>query len=427
MPLTDSATQDHSRQHQIIARLPLVLTSLLAAAFIVRLAVRIAFGQEYFWHNSYYFYYDLAMRVVSGKDLCCGRPPLYPLFLTISVLAGKNFWLIVVPQALLGAGTTLCAFLIGREIFNTRTGLLACAITAFYPYYVMHDTALQETGMVTFCTALSCWMLLRAYRLNRDFDWFVAGIPLGTIALVRASVAPAIAVALFWCVMWGASGKITEKLRKTAVLAFAAILILGPWLIQTYRLAGRPEISSETGFLLWVANNPDTFSHYPTGSIDRSKDEAVRNLSAADRAELGRLQNDEIARSDWFTHRALEFMAANPLLVAKNALRKVAAGFSWRLNPPHGRLAEAAYFIGYVPVALLGILGMILARDKPGTILVVMLFLAFIVVTAIFWAHTSHRTYLDIYWIVFAAAVIDQIWAWTTTRPASMVDTHANA
>ena len=394
----------------------LVLLMLLAAAFTARIAVRVAFGQQYFWVNSYEFYYNAAVNLVDGKGLCSPSdcawlPPLYPLFLTISVLAGKSFWLVVVPQALLGAGTALCAYLIGREIFNPRTGLLACAMTAFYPYYLMHDTALQETGMVTFCTALAVWLLLRARRLNRNFDWFLAGIALGTIPLVRASVAPVIAVGLLWCVVWGTAGSISEKLRNGAILAFAVILTVGPWLVHTYRLTGVPVFSSENGYALWVGNNPATFSHYPIGSIDRSRDEAVQKLSAADRAELAVRADDESATSNWYARRALEFMRANPALVVKGALRKIEAGFSWRLNPYRERSAEAAYFIGYVPVAILGILGMVLAREQSGTVLIAMLFLAFIAVTAIFWAHTSHRTYLDVYWIVFAASVIERFWA----------------
>jgi 4-amino-4-deoxy-L-arabinose transferase-like glycosyltransferase len=416
MLASDGAADDRAGGRWLIAWQPFALVVLLAAAFAARMAVRIAFGQEDFWANSYRFYYNLAVSVAAGKGFClngaCAKfPPLYPLFLTISVLAGKSFWLVVVPEALLGAGTALCAFLIGREIFNTRVGLLACAITALYPYYVMHDTALQETGMVTFCTALSVWLLLRARRLDRNFDWLLAGVALGAIPLVRVSVAPAIAAAFVWCIVWGASGSISERIRKGLILAFAVMLMLGPWLYHNYRLTGVPVISSETGWSLWVANNPDTFSHYPAGSIDRSKDEAFHNLSAADRAELARRADDELATSNWFMHRALQFMWANPIVTAKGALRKIEAGFSWWLNPYRERLAEAAYFIGYVPVAILGILGMVLARERPGTILIAMLFLAFIVVTAIFWAHTSHRAYLDVYWIVFAASVIDRIWA----------------
>jgi 4-amino-4-deoxy-L-arabinose transferase-like glycosyltransferase len=416
MITANGSTANRWKRPWPIASPLLTVMSLFALALIVRLAVRVTFGEQYFWSNSYKLYYDLAANLVNGNGLCCRRPPLYPLFLAISVTAGKSFWLIVVPQALLGAGTAVCAFLIGREIFNVRAGLLACAITASYPYYVMHDTALQETGMLTFCTALSCWLLLRAHRLNKNFDWFLAGLFLGTIGLVRESAVPLVAAALFWSAIWGTSGSAGEKLRKSAILGVTALMVLSPWLIRNYQVTGRAEISSGTGFALWVGNNPDTFSHYPSGSIDRSEDQAEQNLSAADRAELARLHGNNAGRSDWFMRRALEFMVAHPALVVKNGIRKVAAGFSWRLNPPHGRLAEVAYFVGYVPVALLGILGMILARDKAATMLVAMLFLAFIVVTAIFWAHTSHRSYLDIYWIVFTAAVLDQIWTWMT-RP----------
>ena len=62
------------------------------------------------------------------------------------------------------------------------------------------------------------------------------------------------------------------------------------------------------------------------------------------------------------------------------------------------------------PDRLLGILGMVLARRRPETALVALLFSAFIAVSALFFAHTSHRTYLDIYWIVFAASVLTGIY-----------------
>jgi hypothetical protein len=53
---------------------------------------------------------------------------------------------------------------------------------------------------------------------------------------------------------------------------------------------------------------------------------------------------------------------------------------------------------------------MFLARRRREVILIEMLFLAFIGVTAVFWAHTSHRSYLDVYWIVFAASMVESFW-----------------
>jgi 4-amino-4-deoxy-L-arabinose transferase-like glycosyltransferase len=383
-----------------------LLIALLTLAFAARIAVRVALERQYFGSNGDDFSYDIAGHLAAGETPCGPAGCAFSTLLTGSVLAGHSFWLIVLPQALLGAGTALCAYLIGAQLFNRRTGVLACAITAVYPYYLMHDTALQDTVLVTFLAALSVWLLLRARRRNTNFDWLLAGVALGTLPLVRASLTLAIAVGLLWCLLWGASGRLSDRLRKSSLLALAALLILGPWLFYTYRVTGIPVISTETGLALWVGNNPDTFSHYPAASIDRSRDEAMRHLSVTDTARLAALAKDEGARSNWYMHRALAFMRANPSAALTGAVRKIAAGFSSRLNPYRERLAQAAYFVGYFPVAVLGLLGMALARKKPGTILIALLFLSFIAVTAIFWAHTRHRAYLDVYWIVFAASVL---------------------
>ena len=135
--------------------------------------------------------------MLAGKGLCfettCAwRPPVYTLFLTLTALVGKNYLLIVLPQAAMGAGTALCAFLIGRELFGSFTGILAGLITAFYPYYVMHDTALQDTGMFTLLTALSVFVLLRARNSDSKLLWALAGLLLGTTLLTRPVLAPVV-------------------------------------------------------------------------------------------------------------------------------------------------------------------------------------------------------------------------------------------
>src|SRR2546426_11491024 len=251
------------RKHAESRVISLALVAILIAAFSVRVGVRVAFGEDYFWRNGYSAYYDLALNVISGKGLCfettCAWwPPLYPLFLAFTALFGKHYLLIVVPQALIGTGTVLLAFLIGAEIFGSGVGLVASIISAFYPYYVMHDTALQETGMVTFVVALSIWLLLRAARLNRSSNWFLAGMALGAIALTRASTASFIPLALIWTTWVGASGSISVRLRKTAFIVLALTVTVGPWLIRTWRIIGEPVLSSQTGRALWIGNNAET-------------------------------------------------------------------------------------------------------------------------------------------------------------------------
>ena len=234
-----------------------ILAALLVIAVAARVAVRIALGEADFWEGSYSAYYDLARNVASGRGFCfettCAWwPPLYPAFLALTVFAGKHYLLIVIPQAILGAGTALCAFAIGRRIFNPVVGLLACAGTALYPCYVMHDTALQETGMVKFWTALTVLLLLRAAERQRRRDWLLAGVGIGLIALTRASIVPFAGVAILWTAIWGTRGTAGRRVRNASLVLAASLAMVAPWLVRTYRLTGAAVLSSQTGRALWI-------------------------------------------------------------------------------------------------------------------------------------------------------------------------------
>ena len=112
------------------------LVSILLLAVTLRVAWRIHMGSADFWTNGYSFFYDLANNLAAGHGLhiegsgWAMRMPLYPFFLALTLLAGKSYLWIVIPQALMGAGTVACAFLIGRELFGESTGILASVLTA---------------------------------------------------------------------------------------------------------------------------------------------------------------------------------------------------------------------------------------------------------------------------------------------------------
>lgn len=394
-------------------RTVVILAAILAAAFLLRLGLRVASGEAYFWTNSYATFYAAARRLVEGYGFCagtwCSRPPVYVSFLALTIFGGHHYLLIVVPQALIGAGTALCAFLIGRHIFGSTVGLIAAAATAVYPYYVMHDTALQDTGMSTFALALSVWLLLRASRLNSAGSWVLAGIALGLAVLVRVSLMSTAAATVVWVLLWGAEGTLAPRLRATAILALALAATLTPWLVYTSRVTGTPQLSSDVGWELWVGNNPDTFSHYPAESIDRSSAEASRKFTARDRDALRRLAGDHAAISNWYFNRAVAFLETNPGEILPRALRKLEAAFSWRLNPYRAFPVQAAYAVSYGPVSVLGVIGMILAWRRRETALIALLFAAFMAVTVVFSTETSHRTHLDVYWMIFAASVLERL------------------
>lgn len=405
-----------------VRRASALLGGVLFAAFALRLGYRLRLGEADFWRNGYVFFYRMAQNLADGRGLqlpergWAMRQPGYPAFLALTLVGGRHFLLTVVVEALFGVAVVLAAFLIGRRWFGVRAGLMAAAMAAIYPYYVVHDTALQDTSMTDAAAALAVLALLGARTSTAPWPWLVAGAMDGLSVLVRGTLAPFAAASLVWLALAGAGGW-PRRLARAGVAAAVCVAILGAWALRNQAHTGRFTLSTETGEEFWAANGPFTFSHYPAQSVDLSLAAALRAMDPADRAELRSLVRQEAARSDWFMARGLAYVAAHPGETAVGVLRKEAAGFSWILSPEKGGVAQALYAVSYLPVLLLGLAGMALTRDGwREHSLVYLQFVGFALVTAVFWAHTSHRVYLDVYLMVFAAAAVDRALAGKLSR-----------
>src|SRR5262249_17441939 len=156
----------------------------------------------------------------------------------------------------IGAGTAWCAAMIAREIFGNTAAIIAAIPTAIYPYYAVHDTALQETGLFTFLPALAVLLLLRARRSGSAVTAACAGRSVGAALLTRAHLAP-VGVLRPRCVVLAGGALAASWPRRLGVVvlcAGVAALAVGPWLIRSSQLTGSASLSSQTGFFLWVGS-----------------------------------------------------------------------------------------------------------------------------------------------------------------------------
>jgi hypothetical protein len=377
------------------------------AAFVLRIMARLHTGAVDFWVNGYAFFFDIAQNIAAGKGIgidgvaTAFRVPLYPIFLAALTMGHQAFWPILIAQSTIGAGTAFCAALLARQMFHgpwaAHAATLAAAITAVYPYYVIHDTALEETSLFTLLTLVAVILLQQTVRTFKLTLGACAGLLLGLDVLTRATIAPFALLIPFW-LLW------QKRTRAGLVCAFLLLLTITPWLQRNYALTGVPTPSTETGVELWTGNNGFLFTHYPHQSSDLSKDEALSALSIADQQHLQQIENNEELTNRWFLHKALDYIRAHPGQTVIDGFRKIGAAFYWLPSPRRGRLADLVYAFSYGPVMALGLCGMWRRRNcRREDSLIYLLFATFIVVTAVFWAHTSHRVYLDVYWIVFAA------------------------
>ena len=377
-------------------------------------------GSERFFVEGYTLFFTLARQLATGYGYAFpGEPPtafrvpLYPLFLAGLTGGEPRYAPVLVAQGLVSTGTVVLAGMLAREWFGPRAGLIAAAICAIYPYYVLHDVTLQETGLFTFLAALATWLALIARRRGSIALAALTGLILGAAILTRATLAPFALFAIAWVALPDSGWRPSRRGIAISLTCLAATLLtLSPWLVRAHDLTGRWTLGTEFGAAVFAGNHPLTFSHFPRESIDLSRRQVFASLTPIDRAALAKLGGDEAGQSDWFLHRGLEWIAQHPGAALDGAVRKLAAAFGPLPVPRHGLLGDAVHALSFFPVLLLA-LAMLWRRrcrwreDAPVYAHIAL----FAAITAVLWAQTSHRSYLDIYLIVFAAGMMEQMWA----------------
>jgi 4-amino-4-deoxy-L-arabinose transferase-like glycosyltransferase len=210
-------------------------------------------------------FYDTAARALAaGKGLrwaggpTAAWPPGYPaLVALVYSIFGPSLFAAETCNALLGTATVGMTFLIAREIGRPRAGLLAAAILALFPGHVLFSPPLLSEALFGFLFCVALWLFLR-WNEYRRFDlkrWFVFGLLLGAVSLVRGIGLLLIpAFALTWLVEGVPLGSV---IRNTAAAALGLIVVLVPWTVRNQVMLGYPiMVATDGSHVLWIGNSP---------------------------------------------------------------------------------------------------------------------------------------------------------------------------
>jgi 4-amino-4-deoxy-L-arabinose transferase-like glycosyltransferase len=288
-------------------------------------------------------------------------------------------------------------------LFDRRAGLIAATAAAFNPYAIVHDTALQDTVFINVLIPLALLLMWRARVSGSTWLWSSGGLALALAVLTNARVALFVPCALAWTLANGGADW-RQRLRAAVVVALPVLILVGGWTMRNWRVVGAPVLTTDAGAGLWVANNPKTFSHFPERSIDLTPDEMFEVMPPDRLAILEHFPGTEPEHDALLRGWAIDYMREDPLRTAVGASRKVWVAASAQLSPARSGIVQAGYAIVFIPIHLLAIWTLVRARtQRPEHRLTSLLLMSFVVTTAAFWAHTSHKSYLDAVLFVYAA------------------------
>jgi 4-amino-4-deoxy-L-arabinose transferase-like glycosyltransferase len=312
----------------------------------------------------------------------------------------------VLAQAAVGGALVWVAWRIGRDLFDERAGLLAAVFATLSPYALVHDTAIQDTVLVNFLVALAAYLLWQTRRRGAPAASLGAGVVLGLLVLTAARLTLVVPAAIGWALV-GAGPTLRLRARSALLVALPVVLLLGGWVARNWRVVGAPVLTTEAGESLWVANNPWAMSHFPAESIDLSLDDSYAGLTPAERLAFDRVYDNEVVRDRLLRFWALQYIAAHPWLTLRNGLEKVWVTASAQLSPARSAVFAWGYALVFLPIHVLAVIALWRHRRAwrvhalCGAILV-----SFAITTAVFWAHTSHKSCLDVLLFVYAAAAV---------------------
>ncbi len=139
------------------------------------------------------------------------------LFATLGRLLGHNILAAEPLNLLYYLGILGCVYLLGRELFNELTAMLAAAIVTVWPSFLLHSTQFIRDTLSIFC--LLALLFVLTIVLRRELSWRAAA---------GAAVLGAALTALFWVLrgnMW-----------NVVVFALGLTMLLLSWrMIRTRR------------------------------------------------------------------------------------------------------------------------------------------------------------------------------------------------
>ncbi len=163
-----------------------------------------------------------------------GREAFFNYLMALPLrLFGQQVWAVRLPAVLLGVGSVLLAYGIGRNEFNRRVGFIAGAIMSVSLWPIMHSRWGLRAVSLTFLTALSIYLYGLAFQgKGRSWLlWLASGLALGLTmyTYIPSRIFPV--VVLGWMIWISLTQRdlIRQKWRSITISLLTALVVFAPY------------------------------------------------------------------------------------------------------------------------------------------------------------------------------------------------------
>jgi 4-amino-4-deoxy-L-arabinose transferase-like glycosyltransferase len=205
------------------------------------------------------FYGLDALNVLRGQHAIYfsannGREPMFIYLLALSIGAlGRSPFAVRLPAALISLLTIPATFLMARELWGRRVGLISAAIltVTLWPVHLAHVGF--RVGLLPLFAALTVWQAARGWRTQRTRHWVAAGVLYGLCFYTYLAVrfTPAL-IALFLIYAWFAHPRQRSAMLQAGLpFTLSTLIVVAPLAIYA---AGHCDIFMGRGGQVTIFN-----------------------------------------------------------------------------------------------------------------------------------------------------------------------------
>ena len=161
-----------------------------------------------------------------------GREALFFYLMAFSTwLLGPTIFALRLPAALLGTGSVIAAYGLGRDAFHRHVGLLAAGLTAVSLWPIMESRWALRAVSLTFFTTLTLFFMMRGWQNGRRRDWLLGGIAFGLTmyTYIPSRAFPAVILVWLMWLWWFDRTRLQQQWPHIALSLLTALLIFLPY------------------------------------------------------------------------------------------------------------------------------------------------------------------------------------------------------
>ncbi len=352
--------------------------------------------------------------LIAGVDLLDGH----------TTRRGKSIHPARISQAALGTVEVGLIGLVAWEAFGSTAGLLALAMAAGYPVFVVLSGTIVAENLLTAFVLLAVWTALRARRARQPYAWIAAcGLFIGLATLTHQN-GILILIPLAFAVWMGRPRWKLQAIQAPVFLIAITVITISPWMIRNAVLLHRViPVSDENGITLAGTYNPASAANQQIPYKWRLYVSVPQDAALA--RESHHLTETEL--SNKLTSQAFHYIDAHPTapldVAYHNTLRmlelegSLASRYSYAaidLPRTTGRVGVISFWV----LGVLAILGALtpLARRAPVWLWVIPLLLA-ISVVLVNVETPRFREPVDAFLILLAACALATPLRWLGRSP----------